>query len=260
MDSKPTATSNNGFHPGDALIVRAFDASLVTPAHTAVLIALFLAVAASAWVQKTLAQNQSASSSVNQALTTQNSQNFQPAATQPVAQPATQPATTQPATQPSKPLTSAQIDQIMSLLKAAQPDTYHKAMELKRSDPNKFTALINKAAPSFMQLEALQQSDPVLFKLTLQDLIYTHHSFQLANELRQPGLNPDDAQRLRDDLTKVVTEQFDLRQQIRQHELDQLTTKINDLKAQLDAREKQRQTIIQNRVNDLIGNPPSADW
>jgi len=175
---------------------------------------------------------------------------------------ATQPASTQPTTvtQPTKPLTAAQIDQIMSFLKAVQPDTYHKAMELKRSDPNKFPALINKAAPSFIQLEELQQSDPVLFKLTLQDLVYTHRSFQLANQLRQPGLNPQDQQNLREELTHVITEQFDLRQQIRQHELDQLTKKINDLKAQLDAREKERQTIIQNRVNDLIGNPPSADW
>ncbi|HTV48244.1 MAG TPA: hypothetical protein VMG59_07355 [Phycisphaerae bacterium] len=177
-------------------------------------------------------------------------------------EPATQPASTQTtaSTQPTAPLTAAQIDQIMSFLKASQPETYHKAMELKRSDPNKFTALINKAAPSFIQLEELQRSDPVLFKLTLQDLAYTHRSFQLANELRQPGLAPEDQQNLKQQLIRVVTEQFDLRQQIRQHELDQLTTKINDLKVQLDQREKQRESIIQQRVDDLIGNPPSADW
>ena len=111
-----------------------------------------------------------------------------------------------------------------------------------------------------MQLEELQQSDPVLFKFTLQDLAYTHRSFQLANQLRQPGLSPDDQQNLREQLIRVVTEQFDLRQQIRQHELDLLTTKINDLKDQLEQREKQRQSIIQKRVDDLVGNPPSADW
>ncbi|MHB1768105.1 MAG: hypothetical protein ACYCUV_09680 [Phycisphaerae bacterium] len=157
-------------------------------------------------------------------------------------------------------LSVQQINQIMDFLKTTEPDVYGKAEILRRSDPQQFDKLIAEAAPNFARLERLRRTDPKLLHLTLLDLADTHESFKLAGELRQPGLPPSAAQLLRVRLQQVVTGQFDLRQKIRLHELNQLVKKINELKAQLKHRETQRQVIINRRVAQLIGKPPSVNW
>lgn len=157
-------------------------------------------------------------------------------------------------------LSPQQINQIMDFLKATEPDVYKKAEILRRSDPQQFARLITEAAPNFARLEHLRKTDPKLLHLTLQDLADTHESFKLAGELRQPGLPPSAMQLLRTRLRQVVTAQFDLRQQIRLHELNELVKKINELKAQLKHRKTQRQEIIQRRMAQLIGKPPSVNW
>ena len=157
-------------------------------------------------------------------------------------------------------LSAQQINQIMDFLKTTEPDVYGKAEILRRSDPQQFDKLIAEAAPNFARLERLRRTDPTLLHLTLLDLADTHESFKLAGELRQPGLPPSAAQLLRARLQQVVTAQFDLRQKIRLHELNQLVKKINELKAQLKHRETQRQVIINRRVAQLIGKPPSVNW
>lgn len=161
---------------------------------------------------------------------------------------------------PPVPLSARQIGQIMNFLKTTEPDVYDKAEILRRSDPRQFQTLIAEAAPNFARLEQLRRTDPKLLHLTIMDLADTHESFRLAGELRQPGLPPSAAQLLRARLKQVVTAQFDLRQKIRLHELNQLVKKINELKAQLKHRETQRRDIINRRVAQLIGKPPSVNW
>ena len=157
-------------------------------------------------------------------------------------------------------LPEGQINQILAFLKSTEPDVFHKAEILRQSDPKQFNKLIAEAAPNFARLERLRQRDPKLLHLTLLDLADTHESFKLAGELRQPGLPPSAAELLRARLKQVVTAQFDLRQKIRLHELNELVKKINELKAQLKRRETQRSQIISQRVAQLIGKPPSVNW
>ena len=165
-----------------------------------------------------------------------------------------------PAKKAVSPLSAQQINQIMDFLKSTEPDVYKKALILRHSDPAKFNILIAEAAPNFACLERMRKTDPKLLSLTLQDLADTHESFRIAGELRQPRLPPPMAQLLRARLQQVVAAQFDIRQQIRMHELNALVKKINELKTQLKHRETQRQQIIARRVAQLIGKPPSVNW
>ncbi len=161
---------------------------------------------------------------------------------------------------PAPQLTPAQINQIMDFLHKTQPETYHKAQVLRRTDPKQFVTLINKAAPNFKRLEQLQKSDSKLFDMTLENLADTHKSFQIADELRQPNLPPAQMKKLQNELVRVVASQFELHQRIRTHELNLLLRRLNKLKAQFQLRRKQRAEIIQARVRALIGKPPSVNW
>ncbi|NNM84700.1 MAG: hypothetical protein HKL96_02945 [Phycisphaerales bacterium] len=166
-----------------------------------------------------------------------------------------------PPTPPPTPAVSQrQIEKIMSFLQTTEPEVYAKAVVLRRSAPKKFVKLISEAAPNFRRLERLHKQDPQLFSLTISDIKLTHHSFTIAGELRQPNLPTEQAENLRQDLKQVVSQQFDIRQKIRKLELDQLTKRLEALKAQFTLREKERTVIIETRVNDLIGKPPSIHW
>lgn len=180
---------------------------------------------------------------------------FLPAKMQPVHRPV--------AATPPKPvicLNADQIARIMQFLQRTQPDVYQKAMALRHSHPRKFVKLISEAAPNFRWLEHLQKHDPKLFNLTLQDIADTHKSFQIAGELRQPGQPKAESEKLRARLVRVVTDQFDVRQKIRTHELNRLLRRINTLRADLKDRQQKRMQIIDRRVSSLIGRPPSLNW
>ena len=166
------------------------------------------------------------------------------------------------ATSPHHPsqLTPPQIQKILQFLKTTDPAVYEEALTLRQSKPAKFVKLISAAAPNFRRLENLQNSDPKLFSLTIEDLSLTHQSFSLADQLRQPGLTGQQTQHLRARLLKIVSVQFGVRQQIRKLELDRLMRKINELKAQYAQRQKNQAQIIAKRVADLIGKPPSVNW
>ncbi len=164
---------------------------------------------------------------------------------------------------PAKPvicLNPDQIARIMEFLQRTQPDVYQKATALRHSHPRKFVKLISEAAPNFRWLEHLQKHDPKLFNLTLQDIADTHKSFQIAGELRQPGLPRAESEKLRARLVRVVTDQFDVRQKIRTHELNRLLRRINTLRVDLKDRQQKRMGIIARRVRSLIGRPPSLNW
>ncbi len=153
-----------------------------------------------------------------------------------------------------------QIERIMQFLQRTQPDVYQKATALRHSHPHKFVKLISEAAPNFRWLEHLQKHDPKLFNLTLQDIADTHKSFRIAGELRQPGLPAAESEKLRVRLVRVVTDQFDVRQKIRTHELNRLLRRIDTLRADLKDRQQKRMQIIDKRVRSLIGRPPSLNW
>lgn len=170
------------------------------------------------------------------------------------------PVANQQVKQPIIRLNHEQIARIMQFLRRTQPDVYLKAMTLRLSHPKKFVRLISEAAPNFRWLEHLQKTDTKLFNLTLQDLADTHKSFQIVGELRQPGLPNPEAHKLRKELVDVVTNQFDVQQKIRTHELNRLLRRINTLRADLKERQQKRASIITKRVNSLIGRPPSLIW
>ncbi len=164
---------------------------------------------------------------------------------------------------PGKPLlpsvTVSQVNQIMSFLKQTQPDLYRKAVILRKSDPKKFNLLIRAAAPNFRRLEFMRKYDPKLFHYTLEDLQLTHKSYKLAWQLRKAS-NSGRTAHLQTELRQVVTEQFNLRQTIRQHIINRLLKRIGVLKSQLVRRSKDKHTIITERIKQLTGKQLHVNW
>ncbi len=148
----------------------------------------------------------------------------------------------------------------MQFLQHTQPRLYGRAVALRRSNPAMFNMLISRAAPSFRRLEQMQKTQPALFHETLQDIILTHRSFRLAQQLRNPHLPAAQRAALKNQLLQVVKRQFAVRQKIREMQLNVLGKRVQKLKTQLEQRQKQRQQIINKRVAALLGKLPGVNW
>lgn len=96
-------------------------------------------------------------------------------------------------------------------------------------------------------------------ELLKQDVDCEQESMRLMHEYAKES---DDAKReeLKVRLNEVVAKHFDLKQKIREEEIAALQKKIDDLKSKLDGRTKSKESIVERRVNSLIGAPDPYEW
>jgi hypothetical protein len=63
-----------------------------------------------------------------------------------------------------------------------------------------------------------------------------------------------------DELTSVVTTEFDVCQQMREHEIASMRTRLQDLDKQLQERAKDKDALIKQRMQDLVEKPARLEW
>jgi hypothetical protein len=182
--------------------------------------------------------------------------------------PATPPASAQPGqvatTRAAKPdpakKKEEEIARVMEFFRVTQPDVYEQARTLRETDPAKFEKLVRPAIWTVNKLEDMKKRKPKLFELTMKDLELNYRSMRISRQLKNADLPAADRDKLTTELTGIVSNQFDLRQQIRQEEIENLKTQLKELGDRLQNNEKVKDTLIKKRVDDLIEKPPRLDW
>jgi hypothetical protein len=177
------------------------------------------------------------------------------------ASPGASSAATTPATQSAAEVRrQEEIARVMEFFRVTQPDVYEQAKILRTADAKKFDSLISGAAMTVNKLESLKRKNPKLFDLSMRDFQLHYESMRKARELKRADLAEGDRRQLKAQLGAIVAEQYDVRQQIRQTELEDLRQKLKDLDAQLHDRQKDKDNIIKNRIDDLIERAPGPMW
>ena len=162
------------------------------------------------------------------------------------------PPSTPPATRTSDQRRQDDINRVMEFLRVTQPDVYDQARVLRVTDPLRFDRLILGALPTVNRLETTRKRSQKLFDLSMQDLQLGYQSLRIANALKLPGTSYADRKKLTDQLSAIVTAEFEVQQQIRQFEIDDLQQKVKDLDSQVKDREQGKAAILQKRLDDLI--------
>ena len=76
----------------------------------------------------------------------------------------------------------------------------------------------------------------------------------------QGAENSQQREQLRGDLQKLVGEQFDLRQQVRQKELEQLEAQVRRLRTIHTRRQDEKESIVKDRVQQLLRDAEGLGW
>ena len=76
----------------------------------------------------------------------------------------------------------------------------------------------------------------------------------------QKSSDQDERKKLSEELEKVITEHFEIRQKIRAHELEELNEQIRRLQALHDRREQDKSQIIGDRLRQLLRDAEGLGW
>jgi hypothetical protein len=138
------------------------------------------------------------------------------------------------------------------VLLAQEPPTPPPAPD---ATPPQMDADFFKANQDLMKLGALAGRDHAHFKQM--------HLQSQAQELAQKYIKAEKEEEkngIRRQLTKVLTEQFDLHMQQQQKELEELEKQISSLRELLKKRQESKGAIVQRRIEQLAEDAKGLGW
>jgi hypothetical protein len=107
-------------------------------------------------------------------------------------------------------------------------------------------------------MASLEKTDPEMYKLLKAENDLDRRSREAAQEYRDAAKG--ERTKLKEGLKKLVTEQFEVRQQRRKLELTRFEEELKRLRDAADRREKNSQQIIDKRVSELLGEDPEGGF
>ena len=116
------------------------------------------------------------------------------------------------------------------------------------------TARIARAFPRVQYesyLSEVRDSNQFLYQELMREREMEARTHQLAMRIRQEEQEAG-REKLTSELRNVLTEIFELKQENRQHEIEQLSQQLSKLTARLEEREALKADIIESRVKDLL--------
>jgi hypothetical protein len=97
----------------------------------------------------------------------------------------------------------------------------------------------------------MPNQDPEILDYMMKEANLSHRSEELAEKYRHAG--ESDRGEIQKQIEKLVSEQFDLRQDRRQKELKRFEDQIKKLRETIEKRQKAKAEIIDRRVKELLG-------
>jgi hypothetical protein len=159
-----------------------------------------------------------------------------------------------------KDLPPLSLEQRIELLKQIDPDLAQKLQEGLSRNRDRVEHMMREQWPRFQELVYLKRTDPELFDLRVKDFRFYRDMRRMAGEYDKALKAKDDskAKSIEASLRDLLTDRFEVRQKIREHELARLTKHLEDLKAEIGSEASAKDHIIQGQLDrTLHRNKPS---
>ena len=100
--------------------------------------------------------------------------------------------------------------------------------------------------------------DPEMRELVKQDTEMDREAHELAVRIREA--RGEDRNKLKTQLTELVKKHFEVRQKRREHQLQRMEEELKRLRDTIAKRNSSRETIIDNHVKELVGDPRDLEF
>ena len=159
---------------------------------------------------------------------------------------------------PPRPMTEHQLESAGLIVGRLYPDLRDRLSHLQQKDPDRYRRTLEYRFPRLRYLVELSERDHEMFELRMGDVELGRRSTALAEQVRaaEAAGDRDLQHRLRDELEHTVAQHFDVRQAIRQREIENLKHRLERMEDRWEDRDDDRDDLIEQRVSELAG----PDW
>lgn len=152
-------------------------------------------------------------------------------------------------------LTDEQIQERLEILQEIHPELAERMENLRDENPERVSRALNEQAFWLGRFVELKRTDPVLYELTVENVKLDRASRDLARRYRRAHEAGDDNQvrAIRGEMAAVLEQHFDVRQKMRQHELQVIEQRLQTMRKSLAERLESRDQLIAQRLEQLTG-------
>ena len=149
----------------------------------------------------------------------------------------------------------------MEVLKDINPKLAER-MQAAKDDPQRAHAMLRHLWPRIRKLMEIKKSDPDLYEWSVRDMRIGLECDKLRRQFQEAtkGGDKDRVRETRSQIVDKVEEHFDVRQKMRELELERVERRLAEWRKQLEKRAAKRKELIQERVNDLTGEQREPRW
>ena len=158
------------------------------------------------------------------------------------------------------PVTPEQEKEALAFLKEIAPWKVEYVQKQKNVDQNAYNTLLRGLIQRKRSLERLRESgDTLKYSRRLKSMKLKNRSHMLSQEYR---VTTDRAQQkvLRKNLLGVLNELFEIREQDKLTQIEHLRSRLKELEEMVAKRRKNKQTIVERRAQNLLGEMDDIRW
>lgn len=119
--------------------------------------------------------------------------------------------------------------------------------------------VLRATARQLREMKELKERDPERFKLAMRIAEMDRHAAELGQNVRRAP-EGDAKRQAATELKEVLNKLFDLRQEEREKNVQQIERDLKDLRESLEQRKAKRDEIIQLRFDQLTGKAALMEW
>jgi hypothetical protein len=150
-------------------------------------------------------------------------------------------------------------DEVVQFIRETFPEKARMMEKLRRRDPAEFQRRRQQLAEEVKRLLVLRDENPELFKVQVDEMRLRDELGRLAREARREKEGSRERQEAEKKLKEAVGRSFDLRQRIKEAELEDLRARLKELESTLERRAGRRAQMVEERSRDLLQNA-GDDW
>jgi len=159
---------------------------------------------------------------------------------------------------PLRPMTDDEINKLIDFAKVHFPEVADHLQQLRKDDPQEFRRALRRMWPRLMIMKETFDRDPQLGNLMIEDHKLEQQIHGKVRDYRQQR-DPNNKQKIGDELRQLLGQQFDIRLQRRRLELADLQKRLQEQSQRLDTWAAKKQENIQRQFDRLTGEG-DLDW
>lgn len=141
----------------------------------------------------------------------------------------------------------------LAVLHDYRPELVKRFQDWAERHPENARRTLSRSVPMMTRLVRMRRDDPAGYRLAIEDLRAYRFTSVLSKQLKQAQEENDQkrVEELSIKLRTVLTRHFEVRQQIREREIQKLQDRVDQLRESMDNRVEKREQILNSRFEQL---------